>query len=88
MQEAAQQPISFKRKYIIADESTLADSRAASKVTPQFRSNGPMAALKRARGSRFLKPDLHIFPCCQGQAGIISAGHSAATKTALTGFSL
>jgi hypothetical protein len=37
MQEAAQQPISFKRQYIIADESTLADSRAASKVTPQFR---------------------------------------------------
>ena len=88
MQEAAQQPISFKRKYIIADESTLADSRAASKVTSQFRSNGQTAALKRARGSGFLKPDFHIFPCCQGQAGIISAGHSAATKTALTGFSL
>jgi hypothetical protein len=33
MQEAAQQPISFKRNYIVADESTQPVAELMSKVT-------------------------------------------------------
>jgi len=65
MQEAARQPISFKRNYSIADQSTQTAAGLVSKVIrdSNSRRNG---SCPRHR----LSGEFHISPCSPEQAGI------------------